>query len=147
MSTPSTDNVAEQYEAIVREMITSENELTNQRMLWMAAFNGLLFAALSFAWDKAGVKFLLIIISLLGVSASFLNALALIFASHAIRRLLFWWHSNSNKPKTYIGPGVIGCEPIDKKMYSIYVTPWIVLALIFAAGWIAIFIFVLMKTN
>lgn len=145
MSTPSTDQVAEQYEATVREMITRENELTNQRMLWMAAFNGLLFAALSFAWGKADIKFLLIIISLLGVSASFLNALALIFASHAIRRLLFWWHSN--KSKTYIGPGVTGCEPLDKKMYSIYVTPWIVLALIFAAGWLAIFIFVLMKAR
>lgn len=145
MSTTSSDHVAEQYEATVREMITRENELTNQRMLWMAAFNGLLFAALGFAWDKAGAKFLTIVFSLLGVSASFLNGLALIFASNAQRRLLSWWHSK--KPKTYSGPGVMGCEPLDKKRYSLYVTPWILLAFIFTAGWLAILIFVLQETR
>lgn len=82
MSTISTEP-GEQYEATVREMITREDELTNQRMLWMAAFNGLLFAALGFAWGKPGAKFLTTVFSALGVSASFLNGLALIFASNA----------------------------------------------------------------
>jgi len=141
----SITSVAEQHEKTVREMITKENELTNQRMLWMAAFNGLLFAAIGFAWDKSGVKFLSIVISLLGISASFLNGLALIFASNAQRRLLFWWHEN--KPPSYVGPGVMGCEPLDKKLYSLYVTPWILLASIFTVGWLAILIYVLMKTR
>lgn len=141
MSTISTDQPGEQYEATVREMITREDELTNQRMLWMAAFNGLLFAALGFAWDKPDAKFLTTVFSFLGISASLLNGLALIFASTAQRRLLFWWHSK--KSKTYTGPGVMGCEPLDKKRYSLYVTPWIVLAFVFTAGWLAILLFVL----
>lgn len=41
-----------EHESVVRGMITSVNELTIQRMLWMATFNGLLFATLGFAWDK-----------------------------------------------------------------------------------------------
>src|SRR5437588_8826124 len=53
MTQVPTDHVEESYEATVRQMITTEDALTNQRMLWMAAFNGLLFAALGFAWDKA----------------------------------------------------------------------------------------------
>jgi len=51
----STQPEQDNYEAVVREMITREDELTNQRMLWMAAFNGLLFAALGFAWGECPV--------------------------------------------------------------------------------------------
>ena len=58
MDTPSATPVGEQYESVVRDMISRENDLTNQRMLWMAAFNGLLFAALGFAWAKLGPGFL-----------------------------------------------------------------------------------------
>lgn len=136
-----TNQAFEQYEATVREMITREDELTNQRMLWMAAFNGLLFAALGFAWDKPGANFLTLVFSLLGVSSSFLNGLALIFSSNAQRRLLYWWHSK--KPEVYDGPGVMGCEPLDKERYSLYITPWILLAFVFTAGWLAILLFVL----
>jgi hypothetical protein len=145
MSKISTGQAEEHYEAIVRDMIRSENELMNQRMQWMAAFNGLLFAALGFAWDKPGVKYLTTVFSLLGVSASFLNGIALIFTSNAQRRLLAWWHSN--KSKNYTGPGVMGCEPLDKKMYSFYVTPWITLAFVFTVGWLAILLFVLQEVK
>jgi len=145
MSKISSDQPGEQYKTTVRDMIRRENELMNQRMQWMAAFNGLLFAALGFAWDKPDVRFLTTIFSLLGVSASFLNGIALIFTSNAQRRLLTWWHSN--KSKTYTGPGVMGCEPLDKKMYSLYVTPWITLAFVFTVGWLAILIFVLREVK
>src|SRR5438105_10912852 len=110
------DQVVEIYEATVRKMITREDELTNQRMLWMAAFNGLLFAALGFAWGKTDAKFLTIVFSILGVAASALNGLALIFASNAQHRLLNWWHEN--KSESYRGPGVMGVEP--KAMFLLY---------------------------
>jgi lysylphosphatidylglycerol synthetase-like protein (DUF2156 family) len=139
------EQTGEKYEDTVRDMITREDQLTNQRMLWMATCNGLLFAALGFAWDKRGAAFLTTIFSLLGVSASFLNGLALIFASNAQRRLLQWWHSRM--PKGYSGPGVMGCEPLDRKRYSLYVTPWILLSFLFTAGWLAIFLFVLKRAR
>jgi hypothetical protein len=129
------------YESVVRQMITDENTLTNQRMLWMAAFNGLLFAALGFAWDKPRAHFLAIVFSVLGVTASALNGIVLISAAHAQRRLLLWWHEKG--PHDYDGPGVMGHEPMDKKMYSHYLAPWVQLAFAFAAGWLAILIYVL----
>jgi hypothetical protein len=134
------------YEEVVRQMITREDELTNQRMLWTAAFNGLLFAALGFAWDKPDTRFLAVIISLLGIATSVLNGLGLIFASNAQRRLLFWW--KLNMPKHYAGPGVMGGEPLDPgRLYSFYFTPWILLAFFFVLGWLAILWFVWFYTK
>jgi cyanate permease len=83
--------IVHSHEAVVREMITREDELTNQRMLWMAAFNGLLFAALGFAWEKSDARFFEIVLSALGIASSFLNGLTLISAMTAQRRLLLWW--------------------------------------------------------
>jgi hypothetical protein len=127
----------EDYEAVVRKMITREDELINQRMLWTAAFNGLLFAALGFAWDKPETKFLEIVLSFLGFATSFLNGVALVFTSNAQRRLLFWWYEN--RPRDYTGPGVMGGAPLDPgRLLSFYFTPWILLAFIFASGWLTI---------
>ena len=124
-------------EAVVRQMMTREDELTNQRMLWMAAFNGLLFAALGFAFDKPGAGHIAIVFCILGFTTSLLNGLAVIFASHAQRRLLYWWRAN--KPEHYTGPGVMGLEPLDNdRSYSMYFSPWILLAFTFAVGWLAI---------
>ena len=145
MPVPPSKSVGVEYEAVVRDMISKENDLTNQRMMWMAAFNGLLFAALGFAWDKAGAKFLTTVFASLGVASSFLNGVALIFASNAQRRLLVWWHAS--RPTSYLGPGVMGCEPLDQKRYSLYVTPWILLSSLFVVGWGAILVFIVTRTK
>ena len=129
------------YETVLREMITQEDELVNERMLWMAAFNGLLFAALGFAWGKPETQFILTVFAVLGVLASLLNVLSLSFASMAQRRLLQWW--DENKPEGYNGPGVMGQHPLDRKKLSLYITPWVLLAIAFAAGWVAILLDVL----
>lgn len=129
------------YEAVIRQMMTREDELINQRMLWMAAFNGLLFAALSFAWDKPAARFLGQTFSFLGFSACFLSGIGLILASTSQRRLLLLWHRK--KPKDYVGPGVMGAEPLDNKLlYSMYASPWIWLVFVFAGGWLVILRFV-----
>lgn len=123
------------YEVIVRQMITREDELTNQRMLWMAAFNGLLLTALGFAWDKKDANDLTVVFSFLGFASSFLTVIPLFFASNAQRRLLLWWREN--QPHGYKGPGVIGGKPVkgDEKLYTFFFTPWIILAVVFAVGW------------
>ncbi len=141
MPTLSDASTQDTYEAVVRQMITREDELTNQRMLWMAALNGLLFAALGFAWDKTGARALAIVFSILGIASSLLNGLALIFASHAQRRLVLWWRTY--KPTPYVGPGVVGAEPLDKQCYSVYFTPWVLLAFFFSIGWSWILVLVL----
>jgi hypothetical protein len=101
------------HEKVVRRMIAREDELTNQRMLWTATFNGLLFTSLGFAWDKPDATFFRVVVSVLGFATSFLNGLTLIFAANAQRRLLLWWKLKT--PKGYAGPGVIGAEPLDAR--------------------------------
>lgn len=137
-----TDPESGKHEKVIRKMITREDELTNQRMLWTAAFNGLLFTALGFAWDKRDTQFLRIVFCFLGFTASFLNGIALVAAARAQRRLLLWWHEK--RPRNYSGPGVMGAEPLDakKNSYSMFFTPWIITAFIFAVGWLAILVFV-----
>jgi hypothetical protein len=129
------------YEAVIRQMMTREDELTNQRMLWMAAFNGLLFAALGFAWDKPAARFLSLVFCALGLSTSALSGFGLFLSSSAQRRLLLFWHKK--RPKDYDGPGVVGAEPLDsERLYSMYGPPWIWLTLIFSVGWFLIWRFV-----
>lgn len=130
------------YESVVRAMIAREDDLTDQRMIWMAAFNGLLFAALGFAWNKPDAGFLTVVFSILGILTSLLNGIALVFAADSLRRLMLWWESHH--PHGYSGPGVMGAEPrAGSKLYGFYFTPWILLAVVFAGGWVAIFWFAL----
>ena len=39
---------------VIRKMIIDENSLINNRITWLSAFQGLLFAALGFFWGKPG---------------------------------------------------------------------------------------------
>lgn len=124
-------------ESVVRSMIKREDDLTDQRIIWMAAFNGLLFAALGFAWGKPGARFLTLVFSSLGLLSSLLSGIALVFAADSLRRLMLWWEAN--RPEDYNGPGVMGANPrAGKKLYGFYFTPWILLAVVFAGGWVAI---------
>jgi len=138
MEAPAKKEERRDYEDVVRTMITREDELTNQRMLWNAAFNGLLFASLGFAWGKPDARAISIIFCLLGIASSLLTGSGLLFASLAQRRLLRWWFAK--RPADYDGPGVMGQEPLDKGMTSMYFTPWFLLAMIFVLGWCAVLV-------
>jgi len=118
-------------------MIKREDDLTDQRIIWMAAFNGLLFAALGFAWDKPDTRFLTLVFSILGLFSSILSGIGLVFAADSLRRLMMWWEAH--KPEDYDGPGVMGANPrAGEKFYGFYFTPWILLAIVFSGGWGAI---------
>ena len=54
--------------AIIRAMMDSENRMLNDRINWLVTIQGLFFAALGFAWDKADTKGLIAIVSLLGIA-------------------------------------------------------------------------------
>jgi hypothetical protein len=130
-----------EYDATVRAMISREDDLVNHRMGWQAAFNGLLFAALGFSWDKAEAKPLAIIFSFLGIATSVLNAIGLFGSGVAQRRLLLWWQGK--RSAHYDGPGVMGSEPVDKKALSLYITPWFLLTIAFAIAWLVILVYIL----
>ena len=37
------------------------------------------------------------------------------------------------------------CEPVDRQLYSLYFSPWIILSFLFVVGWSAILIFVIRR--
>jgi hypothetical protein len=131
-------NNISRHEDAIRALVKHESEVTNNRMIWSAAFHGLLFAALGFCWDKEDTSNLIGVFCTLGIFVSFLNTIGLVYSSKATRQLLIWWHEN--KPLDYKGPDIIGLSP--KNPYSIlyYFAPWNLLSMLFMFGWFAIFI-------
>ena len=126
---------------IIRSLIFNESELTNNRVVWMASFQGLLFASLGFAWDKSGTTGLGVIFSLLGIATAILSVIGLIAASLATRRLVVWWVGN--RPKAYRGPPVIGYEFDDPKaLVGLLPPPWTLIPICFMFAWIAILVIV-----
>jgi len=118
-------------------MIKSENELINHRMTWTSAFNGLLFVALAFAWDKSCS--LVVVIAFLGIAVSLFSGVSLYFANKAFRKLYWEWEEDK-KPDDYDGPGVIGLPPRYKKGLGTWLNPWSSIPLSFVLAWLIIVI-------
>jgi hypothetical protein len=124
------------YDEIIRSMIQFENQLINNRMNWMAAFQGLLFASLGFAWGKNDTKSLITIFCILGIAIALTSLAGLIGATTAMDQLRELWLEN--KPADYQGPDVMGLPPIVKSKILHYLTPWNAFPLILTCGWGAI---------
>ncbi|MBF0554599.1 MAG: hypothetical protein HQK96_08620 [Nitrospirae bacterium] len=135
-------------QVVIRDMIKDENALTNNRMTSMIAINALLFTALNYTWEKTDAKALSHLISIVGWVASIFNVVMIILSSRAIQRLLLLWRFI--RPENYEGPGVMGAEPPfkrDKKAIFLYVTPWVILALLFFGAWSYIWLGLDFKTH
>lgn len=123
------------YENTVREMIRHENDLMNHRISWLLTLEGLLLAALGFAWDKTDARNLIYVFCIIGgvVSASSWRVLG--GADKAIIRLYIWW--DANKSQGYAGPGVAG---FWRESWWDILLPWRVLPFLFIIAWLAVFI-------
>jgi hypothetical protein len=126
-----------EYAAIIRSMIECENHLLNDRITWLVTIQGLLFAALGFAWDKKDTKGLITIFSLLGMMVSLSAWTSLNISNQARHELVRWW--DANKPPDYQGPDVIGIRAFGKG--SERLRPWRLLPFIFISGWMFVLIF------
>jgi hypothetical protein len=72
---------------ILRTMIEQENQLRNQRLGYLLTLNGLLFAALGFAWDAAHALSLVVVLALMGISVAAVGLAAMLLSDRAIRYL------------------------------------------------------------
>ncbi len=70
-------------EVAVVKLLEHEAEVTSHRVVWMAAFHGLLLTALGFLWDKKDAKSVISILCALGIIASILSSISLIMSSQA----------------------------------------------------------------
>ena len=116
----------------VRQMIYHEGELINQRIGWLVTLQGLLFAALGFAWKDA--KELVYVISVLGILISVSTLAALILGGRASKTILNEWRAH--KPVDYNGPDVIGYR--SQARFLGLLRPWYFLPIIFTAAWLSV---------
>ena len=120
---------------IIRVMIRHENELANHRASWLNAVQGLLFAALAFAWkDVPTYPRLVTLLALVGIAVAVLSLVALGMATYAITQLLGYW---KKKGGSYSGPPVVGAFVKPDSMLA-YLTPWNLLPLVFLVACVSI---------
>lgn len=131
---------AQAWQPVIRELIKHENDLVNQRLGWLIQIQGLLFAALAFAW-RAAPKPLTALIALMGIATAVSLSTALSLYSPAIRGLRTWWHDH-RPDGTMEGPDVIGYWSPSRRV-EWYLRPWRALPCIFIAGWVGVLIVLL----
>jgi hypothetical protein len=102
-------------------------------MVWLGAFQGLLFASLSFVWDKQDSKPLIVIFSVFGMILSVLIVCTLLASTIASRRILKYW--DANKPKGWDGLDVIGFAPANRSLLPMLLAPWNLIPVFFIAAW------------
>ena len=123
---------------VIRGMIEQENKLLNDRINWLVSIQGLLFAGLSFSWDKKDAGGLVFTFTFLGIVVAFSAYSSFPFYSKASKDLINWW--DKYKPSDYDGPDVVGFRS-SKSGLLWFLRPWRALPFIFIIGWVFVLLF------
>ena len=115
--------------AIIRDMIFKEDEFVNHRLTWLVTVQGLLFAALGFAWGKGTA--LTGLLGAIGIVVSITSFVCLLVSQQAIHGLVKKW--DLRKKDDYVGPDIIGFR--SSAIVGLLL-PWIILPLLFVVAWI-----------
>jgi hypothetical protein len=78
---------AAEYASVIRGMIEHEDQLRDQRLGWLFALNGFLFAALGFAWQESDSTPLVVVLAGVGVLIALSSRISLTSSTLAIARL------------------------------------------------------------
>ena len=118
----------------LRQLVKAENEFIHHRLTWLGTFQGLLFAALAFAWGKDDTWWIIIILCFVGLTVALSTWVATLRANKAIESVNKWW--DINKPSDYLGLGVELVKGHEGKWQILM--PGKFLPFIFFVVWIAI---------
>src|SRR5438034_10354323 len=121
-------------EEAVFDRIKYENELLNHRLTWLGVFQGLLLAALAFAWGKPSATAIVCVICVLGAMVALSTSVATFRANKSISLFSAYW--DSIKPKEYSGVGVEGVR--SRSGYFWWLMPGYALPWLFFFAWLAI---------
>ena len=126
----------DRLEETVRDLVRHENDLVNQRIGWLVQTQGLLFAALAFAWEK--VPGLSYILAALGIASAISIGSAISLYSPAVRGLEDWWNERvpEHQRKNRL---VIGLSKRSAGLARL-LRPWRALPLVFIAAWVGVVI-------
>jgi len=124
---------ADETTKVVRELIRYESDLLHQRLTWLLQIQGLLFAALAFAWN-ARSRPLIFLFCALGITTAVSIALALHLYSPAIRSLQGWWNEHLT-PQQRHNRLVIGYSS-PSRGFTWLLRPWRALPWVFVIAWL-----------
>lgn len=97
---------------------------------------GLLFAALGFAWDKQDTRQLVTIFCVMGIIFSVSCWSSLRLSSEALHKVQSWWERHY--PQDDEGPPVTYIAPTNKVLR--FLRPWRLLPWVLALGWLLVLI-------
>jgi hypothetical protein len=118
----------------IRDLIKHENDLVNQRIGWLVQTQGLLFAALAFAWEKAPK--LSYILSGVGIATAISIASAIALYSPTVRRLNALWLERAPEAERLHRP-INGDAPPSTGVLKM-LRPWRALPFVFVSTWAAV---------
>jgi hypothetical protein len=116
-------------------MVEEENRLRNDRIAWLNTIQGLLFAALGFAWKDG--KQLIPVLACLGLLVALSSWLGLIISHKALKKLRTNW-TRWNKDPSHdpqspgASPGIFGYWA---PMSWGWLAPWFTLPVLFMGAW------------
>lgn len=123
---------AEVWRARIRDLIKHEDELVNQRIGWLMQVQGLLFAALGFAWGNATFP-LIALLACLGIATALSIWSAISLYSPAVHELREWWKKH-RPADAFDGPDIIGLW-LPSSYTGKLLRPWRAMPLIFILAW------------
>jgi len=119
----------------INSMIRYENDLLNQRLTWLATFEGLLFTAYFVAIDKVhDQKWMSIVFASTGMLVALSIWVGTLRSNRAISSLTAIW--DNNRPIDYSGPDVQGVRSDEGK--SAYFMPGYFLPALLWVAWPAV---------
>ena len=122
---------SQEVASIIRAMIVHEDNLLNHRMTWFLTIQGLLYAAMAFAWDKDGTL-IWGVLAPLGIAIGLSFRFTLNVGPSAVVELQNWW--DDRKPVDYDGPDIVGRRiEVNKQI----VWPWQSLPICICVSWTA----------
>lgn len=130
-----TETEADEATRAVRELMRFETELLNQRVSWLLQIQGLLFAALAFAWNDTSLA-LLGLLSALGIATAASIAIVLYRFSPAMRSLYAWWSERLTVEQQNVRL-VIGYWSPSRGIAWL-LRPWRALPIVFVVTWLSV---------
>jgi hypothetical protein len=136
-NTPNTSQIGRDVEdaKVIREMISTENDLIDRHVRTMATFHGLLFAGLGFLWREPNARLVIATFCIVGMAVSVLALIQLLTATVAIAGLVRWW--DGHKSSAYDGPDVCGYYP-RKHPRSAFTSPDNFSPIVFLISWLVV---------
>ena len=115
--------------ATIRSLIIHENEMINHRMTWFLVLQGFMLTGIAFGWEKS--RELCGVFACIGMLSSLSVGILLRLRTLTLEKL----EGLNNTEERVMGRGAN-----ETNIFLKFLLPWHLLPLVFAIGWIVIFL-------